>query len=363
MTGIDKRVLVIGCGGFIGSHLIEQISSRYSWPISGWDIDLTKLTDLEAVRRATMFQGDYARPENQAKLREDIDSADVVINLAAICTPAQYNTNPLKVIKSNFIDAYKLIDMCADQGKWLVHFSTSEVYGRTISSYVEGDNYSNPALYELNEDTTPLVMGPVVRQRWTYACAKQLLERYVYAHHHENKLPFTIVRPLNFFGPRMDFIPGADGEGVPRVLACFMEALMKRRPLKLVDGGRARRTILAIEDAIEAVIAILCQPQNAVGHAFNLGNPSNEVSIAELAESMRSLFSVISGTKLDDLPPIVNVTATDFYGNGYEDCDRRMPSIEKAKRLLGWSPRVNLEETLRRSITYYWRRYGSAMKG
>jgi UDP-apiose/xylose synthase len=307
-------------------------------------------------------QADYSYPINEPRLTRDISEADVVINLAATCNPSQYNKNPVQVIRSNFVDAYKLVDLCAEQKKWLVHFSTSEVYGRTLSSYLRKDNYLDPSLFELDEENTPLIMGPVNRQRWTYACAKQLLERYIVAHHTENMLDFTIVRPLNFFGPRMDFMPGIDGEGVPRVLARFMEALLKGRPLKLVNGGLARRTIMAIEDGIEAVLAILTRPEVSRGQIFNIGNRDNEVTIAELANHMRRLFAQISGRPTDSLPQIIEVTGESFYGPGYEDCDRRMPKVNKAYSLLGWKPKIRLEEILRRSIAYYAEEYGSELE-
>ncbi|KAI8012317.1 UDP-D-apiose/UDP-D-xylose synthase 1 [Camellia lanceoleosa] len=92
------------------------------------------------------------------------------------------------------------------------------------------------------------IFGSIEKQRWSYACAKQLIERLVYAEGAENGLEFTIVRPFNWIGPRMDFIPGIDGpsEGVPRVLACFSNNLLRREPLKLVDGGQSQRTFVYI---------------------------------------------------------------------------------------------------------------------
>ena len=101
--------------------------------------------------------------------------------------------------------------MCARTGTWLLHFSTSEVYGRTLASYATPGVYDESSLFELDEDSTPLVMGVIQNQRWTYACAKQLLERLIFAFHHEQSLPFTIVRPLNFFGSPMDYVDGLDG--------------------------------------------------------------------------------------------------------------------------------------------------------
>ena len=124
--------------------------------------------------------------------------------------------------------------------KHLVHFSTCEVYGRTLASY--GLPMSDEKNYILDEDTSPMIMGPVSAQRWCYACAKQLVERLIYAHGTENNLKFTIVRPYNWICPRMDYVPGVDGkdDGQPRVLASFMTALMKGDPLILVNGGEVR---------------------------------------------------------------------------------------------------------------------------
>ena len=172
-----------------------------------------------------------------AKLKELIKQSDVVINLAAICNPSEYIKQPVNTINSNFTDARDCINFCVEHDKHLIHFSTCEIYGRTLSSY--GLPADDPKNYILDEETTPMIMGPVSAQRWCYACAKQLVERLIYANGTENNLKFTIVRPYNWIGPRMDYIPGVDGkdDGQPRVLASFMTALMKGEPLVLVNGG------------------------------------------------------------------------------------------------------------------------------
>lgn len=126
-----------------------------------------------------------------------------------------------------------------------IHFSTCEVYGRTLASYGLDEKVETNWL--LDEETTPMIMGAVSAQRWCYACAKQLVERLIYAHGTQNNLKFTIVRPYNWIGPRMDYIPGVDGkdDGQPRVLASFMTALMKGEPLVLVNGGEVFRVSLS----------------------------------------------------------------------------------------------------------------------
>ena len=350
-----SRLVIVGCGGFIGSHLLDRLVD--SVRIDGWDFDVDKISrHLEnpnlQLRRCTMKD-----PGAQEDLSEAIRSADAVINLAAICNPSEYNTNPIDVIRANFLDSYQLVELCAQHRKWLIHFSTSEVYGRTIASYVADDDYPDPDLYELDEERTPLVMGPTANQRWTYACAKQLLERWVYAHHKERGMPYTIVRPLNFFGPRMDYIPGRDGEGVPRVLACFMTALLDGKPMQLVDGGKARRTIVSIDDAIRAILLMLERPERAMNQIFNIGNRENEVTMRELAELMRRTYSEVTGDPAHAHHPILSVSSESFYGEGYEDCDRRMPNIDKARELLGWTPEIRLADALFATVKYYHERY------
>lgn len=356
LAGI-KKLVVIGCGGFIGSHLLEAVLQRSHVTVFGADPNPSKIKHLLELPNLKLNHGYMNDPGTIIAIENEIERCDAVINLAAICNPAEYNTRPITVIKSNFIDPYPLVEMCAKHKTWLIHFSTSEVYGRTISSYLPGSPYDNPDLYELDADETPLIMGPIQNQRWTYACSKQLLERYVYAHSMEFGMPFSIVRPLNFFGPRMDYIPGRDGEGVPRVLACFMTALMDRQPMQLVDGGHARRTIVSIHDAIRAILLMLEHKDKAQNVIFNIGNRNNEVTMRELAELMRRLYAEVSGDKSYLNHPIEDISSKEFYGPGYEDCDRRMPNIDNAKKCLGWEPTIDLEDSLRETITYYYNQY------
>ena len=350
------RLAIVGCGGFIGSHLLDALLVDDSIRIDGWDPQTDKISQHLSnsnvnIRKNSLFA------ENLKEFRDVIRSADAVVNLAAICNPSEYNVDPIGVIDANFLQPVKIVDICAQQKKWLIHFSTSEVYGRTIASYTGDSDYSDPDSYELDEDSTPLIMGPIKNQRWSYATAKQLMERYVFGQHKKAGLPFTIIRPLNFFGSRMDFIPGRDGEGVPRVLACFIKALLDNQPMQLVDGGMARRTIVSIHDAIQAVILMIRNRDRAVNQIFNVGNRDNEVTMKELAELMREVYATCSGDPAYLTHPIVSVSGLKFYGEGYEDCDRRMPKLNKAKELLGWEPKLSLKETLLDTVSYYYEHY------
>jgi UDP-apiose/xylose synthase len=355
------KLAIIGCGGFIGSHLLDRLLRDNSVYVVGWDPEVRKIESHLENPNFRLYRHTIHAPEVYDSVCNTVEWADTVINLAAICNPAEYNTNPLAVIRANFLDTYKLVELCAAQRKWLISFSTSEVYGRTIASYLPDNHYEEPDLYELSEDATPLIMGPIRNQRWSYACAKQLLERFIFANHHERGLPFTIVRAFNVFGPRMDYMPGRDGEGVPRVLACFMTALMNDAPLQLVNGGRRRRTIISVHDAIDALLLMLSKPDKAQNEFFNIGNRNNEVTIAELADLMRCCYAEIIGDVRYREHPIEVVTGEQFYGKGYEDCDRRMPKLDRARELLGWAPQISLSQILLETMTYYNNHYSRAI--
>lgn len=350
------RIALLGCGGFIGSHCLDAFLADPDTYVEGWDWTPAKIIPHLPRPNFRFHAGDlYA----QADLEERLAACDVVISLAAICNPSQYNTRGLDVIDSNFIQARRIADLCAKLGKWLIQFSTSEVYGQTLAHWT-GSGDSKPSLYEMDEAETPLLLGPVSSQRWSYACAKQLLERWILALHAEKGLDYTLVRPFNFLGPRMDFLPGREGEGLPRVLACFTAALLDKRPLPLVDGGGARRTFLAVEEAVHALSLMLERPGLAKNQVFNLGNPGNETTIRGLAETMRSIAADITGDAAYRSLPLEFVSALAFYGEGYADSDRRMPRIDKALRLLGWEPKEALPDILRRTLEHAFGTWGPA---
>jgi UDP-apiose/xylose synthase len=185
------------------------------------------------------------------------------------------------------------------------------------------------------------------------------MERMIYAYGRELGLDYTIVRPFNFIGARMDFLPGIDGEGIPRVVPCFMTALLKNRPLQLVEGGLNRRAFTYIGDAIDACMKILAKKTGARREIFNIGNPDNETTMAELAKSMVGIWKEIAPEKMRNRPEpqIKSVSAQKFYGEGYEDCDRRVPDITKARSKLGWNPKVSLDNALRLTMQAYLDQY------
>ncbi|CAI5970828.1 unnamed protein product [Closterium sp. NIES-64] len=319
------RMCIIGAAGFIGSHLCEALMWETNHVVVAVDMYNDKIEHLLA----------------------------------------DYNTRPLDTIYSNFVDALPVAKFCSDFKRRLIHFSTCEVYGKTVGAFLPPDSNmrNDPQYYVLKEDETPCIFGPVQKQRWSYACAKQLIERVIYAEGAENDLKFTIVRPFNWIGPRMDFIPGIDGpkDGVPRVLACFSNQLLRGEPLKLVDGGKSQRTFVYIKDAIRAVMLMIENPERANGHIFNVGNPKNEASVRELATMMTRIYCKVS-KQSEPATPTVDVTSSDFYGKGYDDSDRRIPDMTLIQQQLGWEPETSLEELLDVTLTYQYSTYAEAIR-
>jgi len=328
-------VAIVGCGGFIGCHLLDAILTRTKWRVFGVDLDFYRIQHRLSDVRCEFMVADLA----DKSVVERIAKYPIVVNLAAICTPSRYMAEAPEVIRSNYDHPAALADACAKSGSWLIHFSTSEIYGRTSA---------DSGL--LVEDESELTFGPVTASRWSYATAKLLTERYIAG---LKNLKWTVVRPFNFVGPYMDFMPGIDGSGIPRVLANFSSALVRGEPLKLVNGGVAKRSFTSVFDAVDFMFALFEAGDVAFSQAFNIGNPDNELTIAELANKMRKIFAEIKGVSVDTIPEQEVVSGVEYYGEGYEDSMRRLPSVEKAERLLGFKAKTPIDVVLRESLTWF----------
>ncbi len=328
-------VAIVGCGGFIGCHLLDAILTRTQWRVFGVDLDFYRIQHRLGDERCEFMVADLA----DKSVVERIAKYPVVVNLAAICTPSRYMAEAPEVIRSNYDHPAALADACAKSGSWLIHFSTSEIYGRTSA---------DSGL--LVEDESELTFGPVTASRWSYATAKLLTERYIAG---LKNLKWTVVRPFNFVGPYMDFMPGVDGSGIPRVLANFSSALVRGEPLKLVNGGIAKRSFTSVFDAVDFMFALFEAEKSPFSQAFNIGNPDNEITIAELAWKMRKIYAEIKGISLESVPEPQVVSGVEYYGEGYEDSMRRLPSVEKAERLLGFKAKTPIDVVLRESLEWF----------
>ncbi len=333
------KIMILGANGFIGSALTNAILRTRSWEVYGIDLADNKLKDLPKTDRFHFVEGDITI--NKEWVEYHVKKCDAVVPLVAIANPAQYVTHPLRVFELDFEANLAVVRHCVKYGKRLIFPSTSEIYGMSEDSV-------------LDEETSPLVYGPVNKQRWIYAASKQLLDRVIYAYGVRDNLDYTLFRPFNFIGPNLDNIEEPK-EGSSRVFTQFLSNVLYKRPIKLVDGGKQKRSFTYIDDAVEALLTILENRNNCASkRIFNIGNPENCVSIRDLAERTIRIaqeFPVLranaQGTEL------IDVTAGEYYGKYYQDIQVRVPAIEAAKRDLGWKPTTNLDTAIRKTIEYY----------
>jgi len=347
------RILNLGAGGFIGSHLTQRLLAE-GHVVTAVDLYSEKLSDCLEHPRLTFLGQDIRAQE--WNLEELVEGSDMVIDLIAYANPGLYIRMPLEVFRLNFQENLKIAEACVRHDKRLIQFSTCEVYGRTAASLPHAalTDPEDPVHATFSEDGSEFILGPVNKHRWIYSSAKQLLERVVHAYGLEAGFRYTIIRPFNFLGPKIDFLPSDNQDGIPRVFSFFMDALLTGAPLQLVNGGRQRRCYSHIEDAVECIYRIV---ENRGGvcdrEIFNIGSPFNEVSIRQMAEMMSEIYAQYFAEPGIPLPEIVEVDGNTFYGQGYEDSDRRIPDITKARTLLGWEPQWGVRELLEATMKYH----------
>ncbi len=340
------KILLLGAGGFIGVNLAERLIRDGVHQVTAVDINQEKIEDLLDTDLKYLHL-DISKDEDEVeKLVQD---SDVVVDLVAFANPSLYVEDPIGVFDLNFTQNMKVVHQCLRHKKRLIQFSTCEVYGITAAKAMGLDPRTNPIPFK--EDETPLIMGPVKNQRWIYACAKQLLERVLHGYGMRGDLEWTVIRPFNFIGPRIDFLP-SEAQGNPRVFSHFMNALLYGTDMKLVDGGEAFRAYTYIDDAVDCMVRILENPEKCKNQIFNIGTPENEVTIKEFSDLCIEVFNEHFRQEGDPTPKVVNVSGEEFYGPGYEDCDRRIPVVDKA-RSLGWTSKHDIKSTIYHTMKYF----------
>ena len=267
----------------------------------------------------------------------------MVLPLVAIATPIEYTRNPLRVFELDFEENLKIIRDCVKYKKRIIFPSTSEVYGMCTDQHFD-------------EDHSNLVVGPINKQRWIYSVSKQLLDRVIWAYGEKEGLRFTLFRPFNWMGPRLDNLNAAR-IGSSRAITQLILNLVEGSPIKLIDGGAQKRCFTDIRDGIEALFRIIENKQNNCdGQIVNIGNPDNEASIKELAE--RLLASFERHPLRSNFPPFAGfreVESSSYYGKGYQDVEHRKPSIKNARRLLDWTPTVEMDTTIDNTLDFFLR--------
>ena len=318
------RVLITGGAGFIGSHLVEAYLERGDEVYIIDDLSTGSLENIEFLQKDERFRDRlFVHIDtilNHEIMLELIGICNTVFHLAAAVGVQYILDNPLKSIKTNIQGTEKVLELCSKFRKKVLIASTSEVYGKhTHAPLVETDN---------------IIYGPSSKFRWSYAASKLMDEFSALAYHRTEGLKVTIARLFNTIGPRQT---GAYGMVVPR----FVGQALNDEPLTVYGDGTQTRTFTGVKDVVRVLMGMVKNDQS-FGQVFNIGG-SEEISMLDLAKKIIAL----SESKSE----IVLIPYEEAYAADFEDMMRRVPSVEKAYRLLGFKPDDNLDSILKKIIT------------
>ena len=314
--------MLTGGAGFIGTTLSRRlIDSNEIVVLDNLHRDALAGTELAGHPNLTFVQADVLDAE---AVRATLRDATHIVHLAAIAGVDTVLESPVRTMRVNLIGTYNVLEAAhatIDTVERVVDFSTSEVFGRHA--------------YKV-EEIHETAQGSVGEARWTYAVSKLAGEHLAHAYHDEFGLPSVSVRPFNVYGP------GQIGGGAIRA---FIETALAGDDLVIHGDGSQVRAWCYVDDMVDALMLVLERPE-AVGEVFNVGNERSVLTILELAEQIR---------KLTD--PELEITFRPLH---YTDVEMRIPNIDKARKLLGWEPKVDLEEGLSRTIAWYRERQPAA---
>ncbi|MGD8627762.1 MAG: GDP-mannose 4,6-dehydratase [bacterium] len=317
----DKRALVTGGAGFIGSHLSEKLLEN------GYRVHV--IDDLSTGRRENVshLEGDSRfRITVDTILKSDlmeklISESDIVFHLAAAVGVEYVIKNQLKSLEINIRGSEIVLEHAGRLGTRVILFSTSEIYGKSD-------------VVPFSEDADS-ILGPTTLKRWSYAVTKALDEILALAYHKEQGLPVVIVRLFNTCGPRQT---GRYGMVLPR----FVKQALAGEPLTVFGDGRQSRCFASVFDVVDGILRLV-DCERAVGEIFNVGN-NKETSIIGLAGRVKELTGSDS--------PIEFVEYEHAYGEGFEDMQRRVPDLRKIGEFVGYEPRIDLDGIIKSVIDF-----------
>ena len=311
------RICVTGGAGFIGTHLIERLAPHNRIVVfDNFHRDALSASGLDKNPNVEVVRGDVM---DAAAVSAVTKGCDAVVHMASIAGVDTVLKNPVLTMKVSMLGTYNALEGALASGtcKRFIDFSTSEVFGRYAYHVTEFD---------------ATTLGAIGEARWTYAVAKLATEHLAMNYQKQYGLPTCSIRPFNIYGPRQV------GEGA---VHHFITRALRGDPLTVHNDGAQIRAWCYVDDIIDAVIACLTRDE-AVGHAFNIGNARSTVTIYNLAKDIVRLSS--SGSRIM------------FEKRDAVDVEIRVPAIAKARELLGYEAKVDLEEGLLRTIHWYRRR-------
>jgi UDP-glucose 4-epimerase len=308
--------LITGGAGFIGSHLAEALLERGEDVTIIDDLSTGSFQNIRSLNPNPRFHYVLQTMIDRPILTELVDQADVIVHLAAAVGVRLIVESPVRTIETNIKGTELLLELASKKKKKVIVASTSEVYGKASKvPFSEDDD---------------LVLGSTDKARWSYACSKMIDEFLALAYWREKQVPTIVVRLFNTVGPRQT---GKYGMVVPR----FIGQARRGEAMTVYGDGNQRRCFTWVGDVVEALIALSNHP-GAVGNVFNIGS-TEEVTILELAHRVKSL--------LESPSPITFVPYDQAFTIGFEDMPRRVPSLDKIIRLIGYRPTLGLDGILK----------------
>jgi len=308
------KYLVTGGAGFIGSHLTEQLIARGDQVVILDNLSTGLSDNLSTIKNKIEFeQGNILDKSLVEKL---VSNSDYVVHLAAALGVLNIVNKPLESLKSNLQGTEIVLEAADKYKKPILIASTSEVYGK---------NDKVP----LNEEDDRIIGHPLI-SRWSYSEAKAIDESLAYFYYLEEGLQSRIVRFFNTVGPRQ---LGNYGMVLPR----FVNSALKGEKLSVYGSGEQIRCFCHINDAVKGLLLVM-DSDKAVGEIFNIGN-NQQISIMELAKKVIEITASKS--------TIEKIAYENAYPQGFEDMQRRVPDISKIKQVLGWSPKLNLDQIIK----------------
>jgi len=315
------KALITGGAGFIGSHLAERLL-RDGHEVAVLDnLSTGSIDNISHLKQTPGFSYAIDSVTNESLLAEMIDRSDVVFHLAAAVGVKLIVEQPVHTIETN-VHGTEVVLKHANKKKKLVFIaSTSEVYGKSTDVPFR--------------ETADLVLGPTSKHRWAYACSKLIDEFLALAYWKERKLPVVIVRLFNTVGPRQTGQYGM-------VLPTFVRQALAGQPITVFGDGTQSRSFTYVGDVVDALVRLAHEPR-AIGDVFNIGSTS-EVTISELAARVKKMT--------DSASPIEKVPYDVAYEAGFEDMPRRVPDIAKIQSLVGFAPKMGLDDIIRSVVEH-----------
>jgi UDP-glucose 4-epimerase len=310
----DKTIFITGGAGFIGSTLVGRLVDHNRMVVyDNLARDSLKDKPFRSHKNLQLIEGDVLDLD---RLSQSMRGADIIVHCAAIAGVDTVIKSPVTTMRVNMVGSANVLEAAArlDRLDRVVCFSTSEVFGRQAFRSSETDN---------------TVMGQVGEARWVYAVSKLAEEHLAMAYHREKQLPVTVVRPFNVYGP------GQVGEGALRT---FVLRAIRNQPIEIHGDGTQIRAWCYVDDMVDGVLLAIAHP-NAVGESFNIGNQKAVVTIYGLANTVVRVLA--------------SASSISFARKDYADVELRIPSVTKARELLGFEAKVDLDEGIRRSAEFY----------